>query len=89
MVDGRLTKISEDMDFVYDRRDFMRPWTIGSRTGRRVRLRFEPEVEKRVRVPLGLASADLHLCFGRFDGEVDGHAVEGLPGWAEEMRARW
>ena len=90
-VDGRLHKISDEVVFSYDRADFTAPWTLRSE---RVALSFRPWRLERLWVPLGLASANLHLCFGHFQGRVatdDGAWIEvaDLLGWAEEMRARW
>ena len=84
----------EEVRFEYDRRDFRRPWRIATPASDRVRLDFHPTHEKRMKVPLIVAGAELHLCFGRFSGEVRGDGGErvfadGLFGWAEEMRARW
>jgi len=91
-VDGRLTKYGEQLEFAYDRRDFRRPWRITA-PSRRVDLSFTPRHHKRVRVPLGLLSTSLDLCFGDFRGrlvDAGGHAHEiALTGWAEEHRARW
>ena len=55
---------------------------------------FVPFFEKPMRVNLLLAGAEVHACFGHFDGAVKPHgrppiAVRRLMGWAEEMRARW
>lgn len=93
-IDGRLHKIGEDLEFKYNRDNFKEPWMITApRTGR-VKLTFEPFLEKQMKVPLGVAGAELHLCFGRFSGEVvtDDHKIlriSDLIGWAEEMQARW
>lgn len=93
-LDGRLHKISDEVRFDYDRRDFRKSWRISTPDSDRVKLDFHPEYEKRMNVPLIVGGAELHLCFGRFSGEVrgdDGERVrtDGLFGWAEEMRARW
>jgi hypothetical protein len=88
-IDGRVTKIGDAVDFEYDRRDFMRPWTIRSRATDIVSLRFEPLELKRLWVPLLVAGANLHLCFGRFSGRIGDVVVSELFGWAEEMKARW
>ncbi|MDI1446332.1 DUF2804 domain-containing protein [Polyangium sp. 6x1] len=93
-LDGRLHKIGEDVRFDYDRRDFRKPWRLTTPGSDRVALDFQPAHEKRTKVPLVVAGAELHLCFGRFSGEVRDDAgerviVDGLFGWAEEMRARW
>jgi hypothetical protein len=92
VLDGRLSKIAEDVRFDYDARDFMRPWTIRSSSGA-VDLAFTPFHERVERIQLGVASSAVHQCFGHFDGAV-GHAgerveVRHLLGWAEEHRARW
>lgn len=93
-LDGRLHKISEDIRFDYDRRNFKKPWHLKTVGSDRVDLEFRPEHEKQMRVPLVFASAELHLCFGRFHGTVrddqsERIPIDGLFGWSEEMRARW
>ena len=93
-LDGRLHKIHEDVRFEYDRREYHKPWRLTTKGSDRVRLDFQPAHEKRTKVPLVVAGAEIHQCFGRFSGEVrdDSGArvlVDGLFGWAEEMRARW
>jgi hypothetical protein len=93
-IDGRLTKIGEDLDFAYDRSDYTRPWTIRAPLSGLVDLRFEPAYEKRLDIQLGAGAANAHICFGHFAGRVvteSGEAIEipRLFGWAEEMRARW
>ena len=45
-VDGRLTKISEDLVFEYDRADMMKPWRVRTAATERIDLRFEPEFER-------------------------------------------
>ena len=39
-VDGRLTKIGDDLDFHYDPSDYLRPWTVSTRGSQRVDLRL-------------------------------------------------
>jgi hypothetical protein len=94
VVDGRLSKIGDAVDFSYDERSFMKPWRIGTRTTDRVRLRFVPITERVVRVPLGLAGVELHQHMGRFEGTVTDEAgsalsVDGMHGLAEWLRAWW
>lgn len=93
-LDGRLHKLSEDLVWEYDRRNWMAPWRVRTPRSRRVDLRFEPFFEKANRMNLGLLATDLHVCFGRWHGTVvddDGEsvAVRDVVGWAEEHRARW
>lgn len=90
-VDGRLSKLSEELVWDYDRDDWMRPWRVRSS---RVDLTFVPVYEKRSRLELGLASSEAHQCFGAYSGTVvadegDSIPIENLFGWAEEARWRW
>lgn len=94
-VDGRLTKISEDLTFEYDRAAMMKPWRVRTAVSDRIDLRFEPEFER--------ASesgnkdgyfTNAHQMFGRYSGCVTtggGEAIElrDLFGWIEEHEARW
>ena len=89
---GRLDKIGEPLAFVYDRRDFTRPWTIRAPSGV-VDLRFEPFFERREKMNLGLFASSVHQCFGTFTGRIVAHGeeltVNDLLGWSEEHVARW
>jgi hypothetical protein len=93
-IDGRLTKISEDLAFEYNRADVMRPWRIRSTVTDRIDLRFTPEYE---RVSKGGGEAyysEIHQVFGNYDGRIvgdDGAPIElrALFGWIEDHVARW
>ncbi len=94
-VDGRLTKISEDLIFEYDRADLMKPWRVRSAVTDRIDLRFTPEFE-RVSSSGKRESyfTDAHQVFGAYDGRI---TPDGAPtielrdmfGWIEEHEARW
>ncbi|MFF4193640.1 DUF2804 domain-containing protein [Nonomuraea sp. NPDC001831] len=88
---GRLHKIGDELEWAYDRGDWLRPWRI---TGPRVEVEFRPFHEKVARTQLGVVASETHQCFGHFSGRVqddDGAWVDldGLTGWAEEARQRW
>lgn len=91
-VDGRLDKIGATLTWEYDRRDFQKPWRVRDPHGA-VDLAFTPALERVAKLDLGLLRTELHLCFGRWSGELDAHGerlrVDGALGWAEEHRARW
>ncbi|QKG20879.1 DUF2804 domain-containing protein [Actinomadura verrucosospora] len=91
VVDGRLHKIGDELEWTYDRSGWTRPWAI---LGDRVEVEFRPFHEKVSRVELGLVGSETHQCFGHFSGRArtdDGAWIEfdGLTGWAEEARQRW
>lgn len=93
-IGGRLHKISEPLDFRYDRENFMAPWQIGTPSSRRVALTFTPFHDRRNKLNLGIASTEIHQMFGHFSGTItddsgDTLRIRDLLGWAEEHRARW
>jgi hypothetical protein len=92
-VDGRLTKISDELEWTYATDDWLAPWRIRDPRGR-VDLEFVPSYDKPSRMELGVASSAVHQCFGTYSGTItpdDGApiAVSDLFGWAEEARWRW
>jgi hypothetical protein len=94
-VDGRLTKISEDLIFGYDRAVMMKPWRVRTAATDRIDLRFEPEFERASES--GKRDGyftNAHQMFGRYSGYVTPHGGEpvelhDLVGWIEEHEARW
>lgn len=93
-IDGRLTKIGEDMVWEYDSRDFMKPWRLRTSHSDLVDLTFKPFYERVALSNLLLIRSEVHQCIGRFEGRVKtagGETVEvrDVVGWAEEHHARW
>jgi hypothetical protein len=85
VLDGRVHKIAEDVDFQIGRG----AWHIRSA---RIDLRFRPLRERTVKLPLGVVSLQQRM--GVFDGSFtdDGGArvtIENMPGLAESVRGRW
>lgn len=93
LLNGRLHKIHEDIQFEYDDEDFMKPWHMESESSDTVCLDFEPFYEKAGNANLLVIRSRTHQVFGRFRGvlKVDGRAISinNVVGWAEEHRARW
>ncbi len=94
-IDGRLTKISEDLAFEYDRAAMMKPWGVRSTATDRLDLRFEPEFE-RISETGSRDSyfSNAHQMFGCYSGRIApdlGEPIEvrELFGWIEEHEARW
>jgi hypothetical protein len=94
VVDGRLSKLSEELVWTYDRADWLAPWRIRTPRSDRVDLTFTPSYDKVSRLQAGIAASSVDQCFGTYAGRVlpdsgDEIAVEGLFGWAEEATWRW
>jgi hypothetical protein len=90
-VDGRLAKLGEELRWDYALGS-KTPWSVRAPSGA-VDLTFQPHVVRRSRIELGFARSQLSLWFGHWRGSVRAHgetlAIDDLPGWAEEHRARW
>lgn len=91
LVDGHLTKISVELDWRYDEDAWLAPWRV---TGEGVDLTFAPFHLKRSVIDLKVFASRTHQCFGHWAGRVRDDAgdwvrLEGLVGWAEDVRNRW
>ena len=94
VVDGRLSKLSEELVWRYDRSDWLRPWQVRTPESDRLDVTFVPIHDKVSRLHAGIASSAVDQCFGTWSGRIvpdDGVAIEvaGLAGWAEEATWRW
>lgn len=90
LVDGRLTKNSEELTWDYDT-SFLAPWRIHGQTAD---ISFVPFHNKASATKLGIISTRTDQCFGTFSGwmlDESGERVEfdGLLGWAEDVHNRW
>lgn len=93
-VDGRLTKIGEELDWRWSASDPLAPWTVRTASSRQVDLTFTPFHNRSTHTDVGLIANRTDQCFGHYDGRVrtdDGTeiAVTKLLGWAEDVRMRW
>ncbi|NUP04953.1 MAG: DUF2804 domain-containing protein [Polyangiaceae bacterium] len=93
-VDGRLSKISEELTWNYDPRDWLRPWTIRTPASDRVDVTFTPVYDKKTRVQAVAVESRVDQCFGTYSGTVVDDAgsritFDALFGWAEEAMWRW
>jgi len=93
LCDGKLLKLSEDMEFLYNPRDFLAPWTLRTKETRRVDLEFRPFYNLKSRLNLGIVSTRVNQLFGRYFGRVEHDdatvEIDSAVGWAEEHLARW
>ena len=93
-VDGRVSKIGEDLRFSYDPSDQMKPWAITAPVSGRIDLRLVPFFERVAITNRLVIRSEFRQVFGRFSGIVvpdDGQAIEvtDMIGWVEQHRARW
>ncbi|MGW1893507.1 DUF2804 domain-containing protein [Streptomyces sp. NPDC002004] len=93
-VDGRITKIGEELLWTWSAADPLAPWTVRSAAPGVVDLVFTPFHKRSSRINAGPIANRTDQCFGRYSGRVvtdDGEriAVDGLLGWAEDVSMRW
>ena len=86
VVDGRLSKIGDELRWDYTPGDWMRPWRV---RGGPVDVTFHPEHVRESLTQLGVLASRTHQCFGTWNGRVGDQAVDGLFGWAEDVHQRW
>lgn len=92
-VNGRLHKLSADLTWQYDKKDFMRPWRISDPEGR-LDLTFTPFLERVAASDVWLVRSEVHQMFGRYNGQFTTNEGENVPvhdlvGWAEDHAAVW
>ncbi|MEA4896115.1 MAG: DUF2804 domain-containing protein [Oscillospiraceae bacterium] len=93
-VDGKLTKISEDVVYEYDLKNIMNPWKIKSTVSDCVDLIFTPLYERVAATNMLLVKSDMHQMIGYFSGHIvtsEGERIEfdRLNGCAEEHNTVW
>jgi hypothetical protein len=94
-VDGRLTKISEDVVFEYAREDMMKPWRARAAVTGRIDLQFKPEFMRTSESGSREGNfSSAHQVFGTYSGRITSDGGEPLElrdlfGWIEEHEARW
>jgi hypothetical protein len=89
VIDGRVHKIADAVDFTIARRG---PWRVRTRTSDRVDLRFEPLTERAFAIPLGICALDQRM--GKWSGTVvddagEAIAISDVVGLAESFRGRF
>ena len=92
-VDGRLTKIAEELQWQYDKNDFMLSWRISAPSGS-IDLTFTPIMERIATSNLWLVKSEVHQMFGHYSGSIITGAGEEIKikqmlGWAEDHIALW
>lgn len=93
-VDGKLTKLSEDVIYEYDLKHIMEPWKIKTVVTDSVDLVFYPMYERVAATNLVLIRSDMHQMIGHFSGYIKTESgerieIDNLTGCAEEHNTVW
>ncbi|MDO5534674.1 MAG: DUF2804 domain-containing protein [Propionibacteriaceae bacterium] len=90
VVDGTLHPVHEDLTWDYDERDWLAPWRLTSAS---VDLELRPFWDHDAVMDLGVVSSVAHQVFGTWHGTVrvggQDITIDGLTGFAEDVRNRW
>ncbi|TFB22816.1 DUF2804 domain-containing protein [Filobacillus milosensis] len=94
IIDHQLHKIHDEIEWLYNRRDYTKPWVIHTPNDKQIKLMFEPIFERVSAFNLGVVKSMVHQLFGYYSGTVettDGESIQidQLFGWAEDHEARW
>ncbi|MFA9556737.1 DUF2804 domain-containing protein [Evansella sp. AB-rgal1] len=94
IVDGKLTKIHEDITWHYDQSNYMKPWTLRTENSDQLSLTFQPLFERTAATKAIIIQSEVHQMIGTFQGHVTTEegktiTINSLLGWAEDHRARW
>lgn len=93
LVDGRLTKLGEELLWTYDRDEPLRPWRVEDPSSR-LQLELTPRHDKHTKFDALVLGTETHQVFGTWSGSfASDHGevltFEHLQGFAEESRSRW
>lgn len=94
ILNGKLFKIQEPVDFIYDRKNWMNPWRIKSMVTDNVDITFTPTHHRIAASNVVLVKSEVHQMVGHYSGKVildDGKeiVIEKLRGTIEEHIAKW
>lgn len=93
-VNGKMTKIHEDVQFHYNSEDYNDPWFVQTKFSDDVKLTFTPFFERESKTDMKLVKSEIHQLVGYFNGHVrypDGRKqkIVQLLGTVEEHYAKW
>lgn len=94
VLNGKLIKIGEEIQFQYDPQNFMKPWSMKSNLSNLVDLTFTPFFERIAKTEALILWSEVHQMIGYYDGIIQdengtSYSIKRIPGWAEEHHARW
>lgn len=94
VIEGKLLKISDNINFDYDKNDLMKPWILRTEKNDKVNLIFEPVYKRLAKTNFLFIKSNIYQMIGYFSGYIrdeDNNKIniEKLPGCSEEHFAKW
>ena len=93
-VDGKMTKIHEDLIFTYDKTNYKKTWLVASKFSQDVKLTFTPFFERVAKTDAKLVKSEVHQLVGYYNGYVTLEdasrvCIQQMLGCIEEHVAKW
>lgn len=93
IVDGRLTKVGDELEWGYDWDRPLQPWTVRAPDGS-IDVTLTPRYDRHSKVEALVLGMEVHQVFGHWSGTVrdetgQTYRFESMQGFAEEARNRW
>lgn len=93
-VDGKMTKVHEDVIFAYSQSDYTAPWQVTTKFSDTIQLTFTPFFERVAKTDLKLIKSEVHQLVGYYNGYVTTETgeriiIKQMLGCIEEHLAKW
>ncbi len=92
-IDEKLIKVHEDVEFVYDEKDMMKPWLINTVNSEDIYMEFVPLFHRIYRKNMLLIKSNFNQIFGKFNGIInindEKYLIKDVLGCVEEQKAKW
>ncbi|WCL50362.1 DUF2804 domain-containing protein [Leptospira sp. GIMC2001] len=93
VINGNLTKITEPLQWIYDKKNYKNKWIMKTLESDSIELEFEPFYVRRALSNFIVIFSEVFQCFGRYNGVIrtktQNYKIENVIGWAEDHKARW
>lgn len=93
-INDKIIKISDDVEFIYDKANMMDKWYIRTKNSNKIDLLFSPFIEKRMKTNFLIVKSDFCQLYGYFSGKIVDEnnknlSINNLFGTVEEHTAKW
>ncbi|WP_180963940.1 DUF2804 domain-containing protein [Haloimpatiens massiliensis] len=93
-VNDKIIKISDDVEFIYDKCNVMNKWYIRTKNSDKITLTFSPFIEKRMKTNFLIVRSDFCQLYGYFSGKIIDEDnkdlnINNIFGTVEEHTAKW
>ncbi|WP_138207846.1 DUF2804 domain-containing protein [Haloimpatiens lingqiaonensis] len=93
-INDKIIKISDDVEFIYNKNNMMDKWYIRTKNSNKIDLLFSPFIEKHMKTNFLVVKSDFCQLYGYFSGKIVDEDnkdlnINNLFGTVEEHTAKW